>query len=713
DGPSVPNANGENGGLEQGGYAFYTLVHEFGHGMGLAHPHDTGGGSTVLPGVFGPFGTGVAGSYGAFDLNQGVYSVMSYNPGWDLNPANAPYGVPWYIDGPGVYREIDEAYNGGLSAFDIALLQIKYGANTGYNVGNDVYVLPAANVGDAFFQTIWDAGGTDTIVHNGTQSALIDLNTATIDMTATGGGVISQASGVYGGFTIARNVVIENATGGSGNDTLIGNGADNVLDGRGGADQMAGRLGNDRYVVDNGGDVVTELAGQGTDTVASSITYTLGTALENLELTGAGAINGTGNELDNVITGNGAANVLTGLAGNDTLNGGAGGDSLTGGTGNDLYVVDDAGDVVTEAAGEGTDTVSSSISYTLTANVENLVLTGTATDGTGNGLDNVITGNAASNRLDGGAGADTMIGGLGNDLYFVDNGGDVVTEAAGEGTDTVSSSISYTLGANVENLILTGTATDGTGNGLDNVITGNAAANRIDGGAGADTMAGGLGDDLYFVENGGDVATEGAGEGTDTVASSISYTLGANVENLILTGSGLNGTGNGLGNVITGDAGSNRLDGGAGNDRLIGGDGVDYFTGGAGADTFVGEINATTSDMKDNKGGSISLDVILDYQRGSDKIDLSGIDANTNVAGDQAFTWTNSANPGIGQLSIRHFGNMNAAESSLGLEIDGVDGKSPYSGAVDIVFGNVDGGNADFAIAFVSSPQILVSDFVL
>ena len=125
-GPDVPDADGSNGGLEVGGYGFYTLIHEFGHGLGLAHPHDTGGGSDVMPGVFSAFN-----SFGAFNLNQGIFTVMSYNPGWPLDPANDPYGVPWYI-GPdgGAYLEVDEAWNGTISPLDIALLQLKYGANT-------------------------------------------------------------------------------------------------------------------------------------------------------------------------------------------------------------------------------------------------------------------------------------------------------------------------------------------------------------------------------------------------------------------------------------------------------------------------------------------------------------------------------------------------------------------------------------------------------
>ena len=185
-------------------------------------------------------------------------------------------------------------------------------------------------------------------------------------------------------------------------------------------------VGNDIYIIDNTGDIVTELAGEGTDTIQSAITYTLGANVENLTLIGGSAINGTGNAQSNVLLGNSANNILSGGAGNDTLNGGAGADTMLGGLGNDTYVVDVSTDVITENANEGTDTVQSSITHTLGTNVENLYLSGTtAINGTGNILNNVLVGNTGANTLSGGAGNDTLYGGLGNDILSGGAGNDV------------------------------------------------------------------------------------------------------------------------------------------------------------------------------------------------------------------------------------------------------------------------------------------------
>jgi trimeric autotransporter adhesin len=261
--------------------------------------------------------------------------------------------------------------------------------------------------------------------------------------------------------------------GGDGVDYLEGNDGDDRLNGGIGTDNLIGGMGNDTYVVNGFADIITELLNEGTDTVETDITLDLNNFanVENLTLTGTGIINATGNTLNNVLTGNSEANILAGGAGNDRLIGGVGNDTMKGGAGNDTYVIDVTTDIITENLNEGTDTVEAAISFDLTniANVEKLVLTGTAATGIGNGLGNTITGNVAANTLNGGTGVDTLIGGAGNDTYVVDNTLDVVTELAGEGTDLVQSSVTtYTLSANVENLTLTGTGLiNGTGNILD------------------------------------------------------------------------------------------------------------------------------------------------------------------------------------------------------------------------------------------------------
>ena len=228
-------------------------------------------------------------------------------------------------------------------------------------------------------------------------------------------------------------------------------------------------------------------------------------------------------------------------------------------------------------------------------------------DFTGNSGSNRITGTAFADRIDGGAGKDTMIGGAGNDTYFVDNATDVVTESSSTGGgDAVYASVSYTLPSRVEDLVLTGSlAINGTGNSLANTLTGNTGnnalsgaggADTLDGGPGADSMTGGGGNDTYFVDDAGDVVTEASGAGTDAVRASVTYTLSANVENLVLTGSGnIDGTGNGLANTVTGNAGNNVLSGGAGADAMSGGDGDDVLEGAAGNDTLDGGTGSNTA----------------------------------------------------------------------------------------------------------------------
>lgn len=377
--------------------------------------------------------------------------------------------------------------------------------------------------------------------------------------------------------------------GGEGNDLLAGSEQADWLDGGAGADRLSGLGGDDTYVVDNANDQVLESRNEGNDTVRSSVSYALGNNVENLALTGDGALNGTGNALANSLTGNAGANLLDGGDGNDSLNGGGGADILAGGNGDDTYTVDNAGDNLRESYNGGTDTVIAGISYALGRYLENLALTGTADiNATGNALRNTLAGNSGANRLDGGPGADQLAGQGGDDTYVVDVSGDSVTEEANGGTDTLISAVGQRLGTNLENLVLTGDRDiDGTGNALVNALTGNSGANTLDGGEGADTLAGGLGDDAYIVDSAGDLVKEAADAGIDTVKSAVSFTLGANLENLVLTGTAAsNGAGNALDNLLTGNAANNTLAGGDGADSLDGKGGADLLQGGGGNDSY-------------------------------------------------------------------------------------------------------------------------------
>ncbi len=399
-------------------------------------------------------------------------------------------------------------------------------------------------------------------------------------------------------------------------NALLGNGASNLLDGEGGVDTMTGYGGDDLYVVDHAADVVVEASNAGIDTVQASVGWSLGSNIEHLALTGAAAINGTGNTLSNRLAGNGAAN---------RLDGGSGVDTMLGGAGDDVYVVDNASDFVVELAGEGIDRVESSVSHVLGADIEHLTLTGTAsTNATGNAAANSLTGNSGVNRLDGGAGADSMTGGAGNDTYVVDTLEDLITELSGGGTDTVESVISWTLGAQLENLTLTGTAVaSATGNSLANTLRGNSGNNVLSGLAGSDTMIGGTGDDTYVVDVTTDVVTESASQGTDLVQSAVTWTLGSNVENLTLTGSStIHGTGNTLSNVLIGNSASNTLTGGDGHDTIDGGAGTDSMVGGNGDDVYF--VNVSTDVVTEaSSAGTDLVNSVVTWTLGSNVENLT------------------------------------------------------------------------------------------
>lgn len=393
-------------GLAPGGFSFVTLIHELGHGHGLAHPHDTGGRSSILRGVEEE---GVAFDYttGDFDLNQAVYTIMSYEDGWPKSPyGNAPTSAGY-------------GYQTGLSAFDIAVIQDKYGVNETTRTGNDVYVLPEENAVATYnedgtlaskatgYTAIWDAGGTDEIRYNGSRNATIDLRAATLKYEIGGGGWMSYTTGanpVYAGFTIANGVTIENATSGDGADTLWGNGANNVMTSGGG---------NDRIILHEGGGVDTANAGAGDDFVY------FGDAL-----TAADTING-GEGYDILgLLGDYSAGLTFGAT---TMNGV---EQLMLFSGTNVGSTPFSYSLTLNDANVGADGNLLISAVTLKAN-ESLTLNGS---GETDGKLTVLSG-AGADQIAGGAKVDFLNGGAGNDQLFGLGGND--TLIGGLGTDAL------------------------------------------------------------------------------------------------------------------------------------------------------------------------------------------------------------------------------------------------------------------------------------
>ncbi|PYC12631.1 hypothetical protein DMX02_28575 [Pseudomonas jessenii] len=541
----------------KGSYDFLTFVHEIGHAIGLKHPFEASpGNGTIL----------------APAMDDVRYTVMSYNDSYSYQPT-----TPMLLD--------------------IMTIQNMYGANTLWQSGNNVYQWASDQ---SVFETIWDTGGYDVIdASNQLAAVRINLNEGQFSQIGQAFLNLDTLTAFNEGLTIAYGTKIETAIGSAFNDTLIGNDLNNSLDGGAGADTMDGGAGNDTYYVDNINDVVIERGTSLTeiDTVNASVSFTLGANIENLNLLNYDNINGIGNDRNNVITGN---------AGNNILDGGTGADTLIGGAGNDTYLVDNYGDVIVESSNFlfEIDTVQSSVNWALGANLENLTLIGTGNiAGNGNALNNVLIGNDGNNELNGLGGLDTMIGGKGNDAYVLDQSGELalVQEKANEGVDTlyIGYAATFRTGTidlssntlqNFENVTLNGAGQFTViGNDQNNTLLGNADANTLQGGAGddildgragADTLIGGTGNDTYVVDNYGDVITETStlpGE-IDTVRSSVNWVLGANLENLTLTGTGnIAGSGNAQDNVLIGNDGNNELNGMAGLDTMIGGKGNDAY----------------------------------------------------------------------------------------------------------------------------------------
>ncbi|QAU35555.1 M10 family metallopeptidase C-terminal domain-containing protein [Janthinobacterium sp. 17J80-10] len=661
----------------EGDYSALVLIHEIGHALGMRHPFEA---TPNLP----------AGE------DQTQWSVMSYNQ----NPSD------YYLQ---------------YSALDIATLQYLYGPST-LQVNDDTYVLSSTAP-----NFIWDGAGTDTIDGSLlTQALTLYLDAGYWSHVGVKSTLISDA----GQVTINIGSVIENAKGGSGNDSITGNSANNQLWGMSGNDVLQGDAGNDAVAGGNGNDYLA--GGAGTDTldggagtdvadyrdVVAAVNVNLGTGITANDGEGGtdtliaieNIIGGAGND---TLTGDALANRLEGRNGNDNLVGGDGSDTLVGGAGTD-----------TLNGGLGTDIAD----YTALAVAINVNLaTGIASaDGSGAtdtliGIDNILggtgndtlTGDANGNRLEGRNGNDSLVGGAGNDTFLGGNGAD--TMDGGIGTDFLD--YSTATAAVTANLATGTTSNDGTGaidtfTGMEYLIggsagdflTGDAANNRIEGrngndslvgadgsdtltgdagndtldggnaadtligGAGADVMDGGAGIDVldYRLQTGGVNANLLTGTASNDGSGSID-TL-ANFENMI------GGTGS---DTLTGDAGNNRIEGLSGNDNIDGGDGADTLIGGLGADTINGGNGV---DMLDYTSTGTSVTVNLLAGTASDG---SGTDTVLNVE---------NINGGSGADTLIGDAGNNRIDGSFGSDsLSGGDGNDTLIGGTG--FDTLNGGN--------------------
>ena len=681
--------------LNQGSYGFITIIHELGHGLGLAHPQDGGSelSATVFPGVTSSLSTGT------YYLNQGIFTTMSYVDGWNLQPATtASYG-----------------WQGTPMAFDIAALQAIYGANTSYQTGSNIYLLPSLNGAGTFWSCIWDAGGIDTISNFGSSLAcIIDLNAAPLT-GPNAGGFVSRSNGIIGGFTIANGVVIENATGGSGNDTINGNDIGNTLTGGYGNDVLYGWYGNDTLIGGSGDAdlamydyarsnytisylsgtyTVTAITGsEGTDTVTgveylwfsdnhslavssldftpptiaissnkstlkagetATITFTLSETSTNFTVDDVAA---TGGGLSN-FTGSGTAYTATFTPTvNSTANGvvSVASNTFTDATGNSNADGADTNNRVSMTVDTVAPTVSTFSPADATTSVaigSNIVVTFSEAIQFGTGNIEIHSGSATGTLLASyvaGSSSNLTISGSTltinptSDLaystqYFVTFASGAIKDSAGNSYAGITT-YDFTTGA--ANLVGTASADTLTGGAGDDIITGLG---------GTDILNGAGGSDLYIMTAAADhVAAEiNDASGTDevrftsTVASTTLtlYALDRGIETVVI------GTGTGASAVTTATTALNvnaalvttalSITGNAGNNSLTGGTGNDTLIGGAGNDTLVGGLGAdalTGGDGADTFTVASGIDSITDLgQGGSDVLTVSaGATANATV----------------------------------------------------------------------------------
>jgi Ca2+-binding RTX toxin-like protein len=547
--------------------------------------------------------------------------------------------------------------------------------------------LSATWIGEDKIASVWtDYSGANSDADIGIGFSIAEIQVALPDTTAPTVSTFSPMDGATG-VTVGSNIVVtfsETIARGTGNIELrAGSATGTLVESFNTATSTRLTLSNNQLTIDPTANLsnstqyfVVMASGSIKDSAGNDYT---GTSTYDFTTVAARPTEGNdtlvGTVSNETINGLGGNDIILGLAGNDTLIGGSGNDTLDGGAGNDVLTGGDGIDTASYASATAGVTVSLALakaqntvgagSDTLTT-IENLTGSGFNDTLTGSSSANTINGGAGNDTLDGGTGNDSLTGGAGDDTFIVDSSTDIVVEGGSAGTDLVlSSAATYTLSNNVENLTLTGSAAiNGTGNIGNNILTGNSAANRISGGGGNDTIFGGGGNDTLEGAAGNDSLT--GGDGVDTASyngsaaavtvnlslTSAQNTVGAGtdtlttIENLIgsayndtLTGDAkanvLNG---GAGNdSLVGGAGNDTLDGGSGNDKLDGGSSNDRLTGGAGNDAFI------FKNVQESGTTAAASDVITDFVRGQDKIDLSAIDAFASSTANDTFIWKGTA----------------------------------------------------------------------
>jgi Ca2+-binding RTX toxin-like protein len=741
--------------LQPGGLAYSTILHEIGHGLGLAHPHDNGGvdpddSSEIMQGVFFEFN-----SYGTFGFNQGAFTIMSYNRG-------AP-----------TYQTLVSDIFGAESTpgpLDIAILQQKYGVNPSTNAGDNVYALEEGHGPGRRFQAIWDVGGTDSIVYEGRESVVIDLRAATL-LTAPGGaGGLSYVQNGSGGYSIANGVVIETALSGSGFDKLYGGfganilsagAGDDLLSGGSGADVLNGGDGDDRVSFEDNPSGVrvnlllqTATDGWGDTDTLSSIEYVTGSSHDDVLIGGLASRAGFGSLIGDMQGGDGddyledhSANLghiafaVLGGRGDDTLvKVGAAGAAFMGEEGDDWLVGGDGSDVL--QGGGGNDILHGN-------------LNGDGLYG-GEGADS-LSGGAGNDSLDGGTGDDTLDGGDGDDFLAGATGGDRYIGGAGRDTvrygayeftddnkgvtvdltvvgpqDTAASGIDVFDG--IENLEGTFFSDTFTGNDGANVLTGFSGDDTLRGGGGDDTLNAGEGDDLSYGGAGNDfiygpqvdhflshVLNEfvDGGDGQDTVTFEASYagvtlSLAITTPQVTINSGAItllsieNLIGTRFEDSLTGDLSANRLVGGDGDDLLFGDLGDDTLMGEVGADLLLGGAGVDTASYASASQRvvvNLSLTVAQDTL-GAGLDTLTGIENLTGSAFNDSLTGDNGNNilvggagvdtliGGLGDDVLIGGDNTDFIVDAAGVvSIDGGIGNEQITVGAGVVSGTVDGGS--------------------